>query len=177
MRRPAPGYDAPLRVFRIRRPDDVSPYQEMARQEATNLNLSFANRVLARHDLKQTVCRNRFMKTQPNEPGAPLYASKRTAKSLWQQYRIYGDWLELQCWIFFHTLVVPTKEIQAIEVRPPVWNGARGITWGVKIDNCDLNRHVLLTKRSGLFKRIGFTPDDPERFIAVCRSIGLRVPD
>lgn len=117
------------------------------------------------------------MKTPRYKSGALLYASKRTGKSLWQEYRIYNDRLELQSWIFFHTLVVPAKEIQAIEVRPSVWTGTRGITWGVKIDNCDLNRHVLLTKKSGLIRRIGFTPDDPGRFVEVCRSIGLKVPD
>ena len=118
-----------------------------------------------------------FMKTQPKKRGVTLYVSKRTGKGLWQQYRIYSDRLELQSWILFHTLVVPTEEIQTIEVRPSVWTGARGITWGVKIDNCDLNRHVLLTKRSGLIRRIGFTPDDPGRFVEICRSIGLKVPD
>ena len=117
------------------------------------------------------------MKTQQRKPGAALYVSKRSGKSLWQQYRIYSDRLELQSWIFFHTLTVPTKEIQEIEVRPSVWTGTRGITWGVKIDNCDFNRHVLLTKRAGLFRRIGFTPDDPGRFVEVCRSIGLNVPE
>jgi hypothetical protein len=41
----------------------------------------------------------------------------------------------------------------------------------VKIDNCDLNRHVLLTRKSGFLKRIGFTPDNPESFVEVCKSI------
>ena len=102
---------------------------------------------------------------------APLYTSKRTAKSLWQQYRIYGDRLELQSWFLLHTLVVPRDAIQAVEVRPSVFNSDRGITWGIKLDNCDLCRHVLLTKKSGLFKRIGFTPDGPEEFVKVCKSI------
>jgi hypothetical protein len=101
----------------------------------------------------------------------PLYASKRTAKSLWQQYRIYRDRLELQSWFLFHTVVVPVNEIQAIEACPSVWSGQDGFTWGIKIDNCDLCRHVLLTKKSGVFKRIGFTPDEPEKFVEVCKSI------
>jgi hypothetical protein len=29
----------------------------------------------------------------------------------------------------------------------------------------------LLIRKSGLFKRIGFSPDDPEKFVAVCQSI------
>src|SRR5260370_42018887 len=90
-----------------------------------------------------------------NDP--PLYASKRTAKNLWQQYRIYRDRLELQSWLLFHTMILPRDEIQAIEVRPSVWSSDKGITWGIKLDNCDLCRHVLLTKKSGILKRVGFT--------------------
>ena len=100
----------------------------------------------------------------------PIHTSKRTAKSLWQEYRIYPDWLELQFWFLFHTIVVPINEIQTIEVRPSVFSGIKGITLGVKIDNCDLCRHVLLTKKSGLFRRIGFSPDDPEKFVEMCKS-------
>jgi len=95
----------------------------------------------------------------------PIYTSKRTAKSLWQEYRIYPDRLELQSWFLFHTIVVPANEIRAIEVRPP------GFIWGVKLDNCNFCRHVLLVKKTGLFKRIGFSPDDPGIFVAVCQSI------
>ena len=100
-----------------------------------------------------------------------LYKSKRTAKSLWQQYRIYRDRLELQSWVLFHTAIVPANEIQAIEVRSSVFSGQRGFTWGVKIDNCDLCRHVLLTRKSGFFKRIGFSPDEPDKFVEICKSI------
>jgi hypothetical protein len=95
----------------------------------------------------------------------PIYISKRTGKGLWQEYRIYRDRLELQSWLLFHTVVVPAYGIQAIEARPP------GAIWGVKLDNCNFCRHVLLIKKSGLFKRIGFSPDDPEKFVAVCQSI------
>ena len=43
----------------------------------------------------------------------PLCASKRTGRSLWQQYRIYGHRLELQSWVLLHTVVIPANEIQA----------------------------------------------------------------
>jgi len=102
---------------------------------------------------------------------APLYTSKRTAKTLWQQYRIFQDRLELQSWILFHTLVVPAKEIRAIDVRPSIFGGRKGLVWGIKIDNCDFCRHVLLLRTSGLFKRIAFSPDDPEKFAEICKSI------
>jgi hypothetical protein len=100
-----------------------------------------------------------------------LYTSKRTLRSLWQRYCIHRDRVELQSWILFHTLVVPAKEIRAVEVRPSVFSGRKGFVWGIKIDNSDLCRHVLLERRSGLFKRIAFSPDDPEKFVEVCKSI------
>ncbi|MGD0252813.1 MAG: hypothetical protein ABSC01_08970 [Verrucomicrobiota bacterium] len=89
-----------------------------------------------------------------------LYKSKRTAKSLWQAYRIYRDRLELQWWLLFHTVVVPADEIRAIEVRPALFTGPGGAVWGIKLDFCNSCRHVLLIRKSGLFKRIGFAPDD-----------------
>lgn len=95
------------------------------------------------------------------------------AKSLWQNYRIYRDRLELQSWFLFHTVVVPAKEIQAVDVRPSVFSGRKGFIWGIKIDCCDLCRHVLLVRKSGLFKRIGFSPDEPGKFVEICKSIML----
>jgi len=56
----------------------------------------------------------------------PIYISKRTGKGLWQEYRIYRDRLELQSWLLFHTVVVPTNEIRAIEVRPALFTGREG---------------------------------------------------
>ena len=111
----------------------------------------------------------------------PLYTSKRTAKSLWQQYRIYRDRIELQSWILLHTVVLPIDEIQAVKLCPSVLGGLLGFTWGmkidfrdmwgIKIDFCDLLPHVLLRKTSGLFNAIGFSPDEPETFVEICKSI------
>jgi hypothetical protein len=101
----------------------------------------------------------------------PIYISKRTGGNLWQEYRVYRDRLELQSWFLFHTLVIPAGEIAKIEVRPSIFRGRKGFIWGVKLDNCNFCRHVLLIKKPGLFKRIGFSPDDPEKFTAICQSI------
>ena len=101
----------------------------------------------------------------------PLYTSKRTAKSLWQQYRIYRDRIELQSWILLHTVVLPIDEIQAVKLRPSVIGGWKRLTWGMKIDFCDLCPHVLLRKTSGLFNGIGFSPDEPEKFVEICKSV------
>ena len=102
---------------------------------------------------------------------APLYTSKRTVKSLWQEYRIYHDRLELESWFLFHTVVVPRDEIEAVEVRPSMFSGWRGLILGIKLDFCNLCRHVLLTRKRGFFKRIGFSPDEPEKFVEICQSI------
>jgi hypothetical protein len=80
----------------------------------------------------------------------PLYASKRTGKSLWQQYRVYDERVELQSWFLFHTVVIRADQIQGAEVRPSVFCSDAGFTWGIKLDNCDLGRHVLLTKKRSL---------------------------
>lgn len=102
---------------------------------------------------------------------APIYISKRTAKSLGQEYRIYPDRLELQSWFLFHTFVIPAGDILAVEVRPSLFGGRKGITWGIKLDNSDLCRHVLIRRKSGFMKRIAFSPDDPEKFAAVCKAL------
>jgi hypothetical protein len=73
----------------------------------------------------------------------PVHVSRRTPASLWQKYRIYSDRLELQSWFIFHTIVIPGREILEIEVRPSVFGGRKGITWGIKLDNADLCRHLL----------------------------------
>ena len=101
----------------------------------------------------------------------PLHFSKPTGKSLWQQYRIYRDRLELQSWFLLHTLVIPARDIVSVEVRPSVFSGQKGFTWGIKLDQCDFCWHVLLTKKTGCFKRLGFAPDDPAKFVEICQSI------
>jgi hypothetical protein len=102
---------------------------------------------------------------------APLYTSKRSAKNLWQEYRIYRDRLELQSWALFHTIIVPANQIQAIEVRPSAFASWKGTTWGIKIDNCDLCRHVLLKRKPRFSISIGFSPDEPEKFVEICQTI------
>lgn len=101
----------------------------------------------------------------------PVYVARRTAANLWQEYRIFPDRLELQSWLLLHALVIPEKDILAIEVRPSVFSGSKGFTWGIKLDNADLCRHVLVRRKTGWFKRIAFTPDDPHEFVRICRSV------
>ena len=107
--------------------------------------------------------------------GQPIYISKRTVKSLWQEYRIYQDRIELQWWSMCRPLVIPAKEILDIAIRPSVFNGGDWFTWAIKMDNADFCRHVLIRRKSGFMKRIAFSPDSPEEFAAACKSIILNL--
>jgi len=48
----------------------------------------------------------------------PLYTSKPSARSLWQEYRVYQDRLELKFWLFLRTLNIPASKIVDIRVVP-----------------------------------------------------------
>ena len=95
----------------------------------------------------------------------PIYISKKSGKNLWQEYRIYPDRLELQSWFLLHTVVLPADEILDVHVRPP------GFMWGIKLDNCNFCRHVSIWKKSGLFKTLAFSPDDPDKFVELCKAM------
>jgi hypothetical protein len=95
----------------------------------------------------------------------PLYVSKRSGKNLGQEYRVHRDRIELQCWTLLHTIVIPTDQILEIEVRGPEF------FFGINLDNCNFTRHVSVKRKYGLFKRLGFTPDDPDRFVENCQSV------
>ena len=82
----------------------------------------------------------------------PLYVSRRSGASLWQEYRIYGDRVELQAWMLLHTIVIPVNELLEIEVRPPVAFAdlfRRRGAWNIlalKIDLADIRRHVAVRR-------------------------------
>ncbi|HXE43295.1 MAG TPA: hypothetical protein VN516_09750 [Candidatus Baltobacteraceae bacterium] len=106
---------------------------------------------------------------------SPVYSSRRLAVNLWQEYKIFSDRLELQSWILFRTIIVPAHEIVKIEIRPSIFGGFKGFTWGIKLDSTDLHRHVLIRREQGFFKNIAFTPNNPEEFVRICKSIAPRV--
>lgn len=107
----------------------------------------------------------------------PLYRSRRSAKSLWQEYRVYSDRVELQCKVALHTLVIPAEEILDIQIRPPFVFAdlfrRRGFVYALplKIDFADMYLHVALKRKRGFIKHIRFTPDNPERFVEACSTI------
>ncbi|MEW6358113.1 MAG: hypothetical protein AB1696_17400 [Planctomycetota bacterium] len=107
----------------------------------------------------------------------PIYVSPRSARSLWQEYRIYPDRIELECRFALRTLVIPADEILEIEIRPAFVFGdlfrGKGLVYSLplKLDGADLCRHVAIRRKSGFWKYLRFTPDDPDRFVEICRSI------
>lgn len=68
-------------------------------------------------------------------------------------------------------MVVTTREMLEIVVCPSVFTGRKGSTWGIKLDNSDLFRHVLVRRKAGFWKCIAFTPDNPDEFVRICKSI------
>ena len=100
----------------------------------------------------------------------PLYVSRRSFKNFWQQYRVYTDRVELQSWFLFGTLRIPKAEIVAVDVLPAIWK--THIFWRMKLDWADvLPKHVMITRKTGFFKRLTFAPDDPEAFAAACQGM------
>jgi hypothetical protein len=103
----------------------------------------------------------------------PIYSSKPTAKSLWREYRLFPDRIELDS-IPWGTINVPLDDVKSVQVRPPVvifdvFRGDYGlgdILRAPKLDMADLAEHVALEK-TGFWKQFRFTPDDPQAFKAV----------
>lgn len=105
----------------------------------------------------------------------PLYVSRRLFRNLWQQYRIYVDRIELRSCV--GKKIIPVDDVLDVEVRPPVVIGdllrGRGFARSLplKLDLADFFRHVAVHRKSGWIKHICITPDDPDRFVGICRSI------
>jgi len=105
-----------------------------------------------------------------------LYISRASARSLWQEYRIYSDRLELRFWIFLKKLTIPANKIVDLKVVPSAFKRKKGSKftawfWGLFLDWAAFNRHVLIETRSFFARFIHFTPDDPDSFFKVCKSM------
>ncbi len=107
--------------------------------------------------------------------GELLYCSERSWRGLWHRYLVYRDRVVLVTWL--GKMVVPAAELDGVEVRPPLVVGDlwRGRPWhqalALKLDMADQCEHVALHRRTGMFRHLRFTPDEPERFVAACRMM------
>jgi hypothetical protein len=105
----------------------------------------------------------------------PLYVSARSFKNLWQEYRIYTDRIELK--ICMGRKIISAGDILDVEVRSRVVIGdifrGRGFKeiLTLKLDLADLYPHVAIHRRSGWFKHIRITPNDPDNFVRIGKSI------
>jgi len=102
----------------------------------------------------------------------PLYTSKSMVKSLWQEYRIYADRLELDT--LFGPMVVPFEQIERVELRPSdvacLFRGElqlENFRPALKLDWANFLEHVVIDKKEGFVRRILLTPDDPPAFARV----------
>lgn len=99
----------------------------------------------------------------------PIYTSKSTVKSLWQEYRVYPNRLEFDS--PFGLMVIPFEHIERVDVEESDVKGLlrgdlrlRGFRPALKLDWANFVEHVVLDKSSGHVRRLLFTPEDPESF-------------
>ena len=100
----------------------------------------------------------------------PIYTSKSTVKSLWQEYRIYDDHLEFDT--LFGRMEIPFEDIEQAEVSESeiqgLFKGDLHLRYmpALKLDWANFLEHVVVDKREGFLRHILFTPEDPAEFVS-----------
>jgi hypothetical protein len=99
----------------------------------------------------------------------PIYTSRSTVKSFWQEYHIYGDRLEFDT--KFGLMTVPFEHIERVDVSESEVEGLlkgdlhlKNFRPALKLDWANFLEHVVIDKSEGLVRQVLFTPDDPEAF-------------
>ena len=99
----------------------------------------------------------------------PVYTSKSTVKSLWQEYRVYDDHVEFGT--LFGQMMVPFDQIERVDVSESEVKGLlrgdlhlKNFRPALKLDWANFLEHVVLDKSEGRVRRVLFTPDDPAAF-------------
>lgn len=99
----------------------------------------------------------------------PIYISKCTVKSLWQEYRIYDNRVEFDT--IYGKMTVPFECIESVYVSESEVKGLlrgdlhlKNFRPALKLDWANFIEHVVLDKSEGWVHRLLFTPDDPEAF-------------
>ena len=100
----------------------------------------------------------------------PRYVSKSTVKSLWQEYRVYDDRIELDT--LFGQMRIPLEDVDHAEVSE---SEVKGLFKGdlhlrympaLKLDWANFLEHAVIDKTSGVLRHVLVTPDDPAAFVA-----------
>lgn len=102
----------------------------------------------------------------------PLYVSRPTTKSIWQEYRLYADRLVLDVHLW-GPITVPLSDIKDVSERPAgvIFDLVRGdyglqdMLRTVKLDLADLHRHVTIEKDTGTWRQFRLTPEDNAEFV------------
>jgi len=99
----------------------------------------------------------------------PIYTSKSTVKSLWHEYRVYQNRLELDSPMGL--LVIPFEHVEGVDVSE---SDVAGLFRGelhlsdfqpaLKLDWANFEEHVVLEEDTGRLRRVLFTPEDPTEF-------------
>ncbi len=112
----------------------------------------------------------------------PCYISTSTLKSIWQEYRIFADRLEFDT--KFGRMAIPFKNVERVEVldsdAKALFRGdlrLKNFRPAIKIDWANFLEHVVLDKKTGLVRRILFTPEDPEAFKKALQDAVARFQD
>lgn len=100
-----------------------------------------------------------------------LYVSPSTIKSLWQEYRVFPDRVELST--LFGVMTIPFDKIERLSERKPLLTQlatgeifCREFRPGLKIGFADFADHVEIDRSDGLLlRRVLITPADPSAFI------------
>lgn len=106
----------------------------------------------------------------------PLYISRPSPRSLWQEYRIYEDCLELRFWLFLKKLTIPLNQIVTLKIVAPAFKKEKKSEfmawfWGLFLDWAAFNRHVMIETKSYFARYLHFTPDDPDAFFNICNAM------
>jgi hypothetical protein len=109
----------------------------------------------------------------------PAYTSPSSARSLWQEYRIYDDRVEFAT--LFGTMTVPFESIENAEVAGSDLGALlqgdlrlKNFRPALKLDWANFAEHVVLDKSDGHIHRILFTPENPQEFILALQAAMAR---
>lgn len=100
----------------------------------------------------------------------PIYVSVSTARSIWQEYRIYSNRVEIDT--HFGCLTIPFEHIETAGVSESEVKGLmkgdlhlKGFRPALKVDWANFVEHVVIDKNEGIIHRVLMTPENPEEFV------------
>jgi hypothetical protein len=99
-----------------------------------------------------------------------IYSSKGSLKSLWSEYNIYSDKLELKS--IFTNLTIPFENIESFTKAESdleeLIHGhlhLKNFKPALKLDWANFQEHLVVDKTDGIIHRILFTPDNIDEFM------------